>query len=119
MRKIKIFQTGFVLVVMITVGLYPAAVFAQASSPHYKLDEAYFGTGGALDAQSSNYRSNQSVGSLGTGDIRSTNYDVTNGNLAPSEPFVEMGVTGGSVNFGTLDPNTTSYGAAQGGACNC
>ena len=99
--------------------LLPISVYGQAVSPNYKLEEAYFGTGGALDASSSNYRSQQSVGALGVGDASSPNYDSTAGGLTPGAPFLEMGVTGASVDFGTLSSGTTSYGASQGGACGC
>lgn len=99
--------------------LTPLTVFGQSASPNYKLEEAYFGTGGELDASSANYRSQQSVGSLGIGNTSSTNYDAIGGGVTPNAPFLEMSVSGAAVNFGTLSPSTTSYGASQGGACNC
>lgn len=99
--------------------LIPNIAAAQSSSPNYRVEESYFGSGGNVDASSANYRARQSAGSLGVGDISSTNYRAVAGFDTPSEPFLEAGVTGADVNFGTLSPNTTSYASAQGGSCNC
>lgn len=94
-------------------------VTAQYSSSNYKIEESFFGTGGEVDASSSNYRANQSAGSLGVGNVSSSNYDAVAGYVTPNEPFLEMYVTGASVDFGTLSDATTSSGAARAGDCNC
>lgn len=94
-------------------------VLAQSSSTNYRIEESYFGTGGEVDASSASYRSRQSTGSLGVGNSSSTNYDAVAGFTTPSEPFLEMEVTGADINFGTLSPTSVSFAAAQGGACNC
>jgi hypothetical protein len=107
----------FTLVTVIST--WSLNAFAQSSSTNYRIEESYFGTGGEVDASSTSYRSRQSTGSLGVGNTSSTNYDAVAGATTPSEPFLEMEVTGASVNFGTLSPSTTSYAAAQGGTCNC
>lgn len=110
-------RLGYVL--LCGVFLMPAIAAAQSSSPNYRVEESYFGTGGNVDANSANYRARQSTGSLGVGDISSTNYRATAGFVNPSEPFLEAGVTGADIDFGTLSPNAASYASAQGGACNC
>lgn len=97
----------------------PLHSYAQSSSANYKLEEAYFGTGGELDASSTNYRSQQSVGSLGVGNTSSANYDAIAGGVTPFVPFLEMAVTGNDINFGILSPTTPAYQSSQGGACNC
>lgn len=97
----------------------PSLAAAQSSSPNYRVEESYFGSGGNVDASSTNYRARQSAGSLGVGDISSTNYRAVAGFNTPSEPFLEAGVTGADVDFGTLSSASTSYAASQGGACNC
>ncbi|MGI9028210.1 MAG: hypothetical protein ACR2FM_05235 [Candidatus Saccharimonadales bacterium] len=98
---------------------FPMAVFAQSSSNSYKIEEYYFGTGGEVDASSTNYRSRQSTGGLGVGNASSDNFDVNAGFNTQSEEFLEFVVENTSVNFGTLDSGTVSYGAAQAGGCNC
>lgn len=92
---------------------------AQSSSPNYRVEESYFGTGGNVDANSANYRARQSTGSLAVGDISSTNYRAVAGFDTPSEPFLEAGVTGADVSFGTLSAAAPSFAASQAGACNC
>lgn len=97
----------------------PSLATAQSSSPNYRVEESYFGSGGNVDANSANYRARQSAGALGVGDISSTNYRAVAGFDTPSEPFLEAGVTGADVDFGTLSPAAPSYASSQGGACNC
>jgi hypothetical protein len=99
--------------------LLTSPVHAQYSSPNYRVDEAFFGTGGEVDMSSDNFRGQASTGSLGVGGSSSENFSAEAGFLTPSEPFLEMVVSGAEVNFGNLDENTVSYGAAQGGGCNC
>lgn len=104
---------------LLLVSALPISVFAQSSSDNYQIEEYYFGTGGEVDASSDNYRARQGTGALGVGSTSSDNYDANAGSITDSEPFLEMVVENTSVNFGTLDSGTTSYGAAQAGACSC
>lgn len=110
---------GSIIVSLFAVAAFPGLLLAQSSSPNYKIEESYFGTGGEVDASSANYRARQSTGSLGVGNTSSTNFDATAGFNTPSEPFLEVAVMDASVNFGTLSDTSTSSGAAQGGDCNC
>lgn len=107
-----------VLVVIFGLNILPT-VFAQSSSTNYKVEEVYFGIGGELDASSTNYRAQQSLGSLTAGETSSAAYDAYAGFLSQNAPFLEAAVMDADVNFGTLDPNSYSSGAAQGGSCNC
>ncbi len=106
---------------LLLCGLFfiPSLVAAQSSSTNYKVEETYFGSGGNVDTSSASYKARQSLGSLGVGDISSTNYRAVAGFVTPSEPFLEAGVTGANVDFGTLSSGATSYATSQGGACNC
>jgi hypothetical protein len=106
-------------VVALLIMAFPGLILAQSSSPNYRLEESYFGTGGEVDASSTNYRARQSTGSLGVGNTAGTNNDATTGFNTPSEPFLEVVVTGATVSFGTLSDSTTSSAAAQAGDCNC
>lgn len=114
-------RTWNILATFLTIGVIslPIQVLAQSSSPNYRVEESYFGTGGEVDASSASYRARQSTGSLGVGNTSGNANDATTGFNTPSEPFLEMVVSGASVNFGTLSDTSTSSGAAQGGACNC
>ena len=117
-RKIQIKKLLLTLTISVLV-FQPSIVLAQSSSTNYRIEETFFGTGGEVDATSTNYRSQQSAGSLGVGNTSSTNYDAVAGNITPNVPYLEMAITGPNINFGTLDPNTTSYATSQGGTCNC
>lgn len=113
----KRFQSGYLL--LIGLLLIPSIAAAQSASPNYRVEESYFGSGGNVDTASPSYRARQSAGALGVGDISSPNYRAAAGFDTPSEPFLEMGVTGADVDFGTLSSTVTSYASAQGGSCNC
>jgi hypothetical protein len=94
-------------------------VFAQSSSSNYKLEESYFGTGGEVDASSTNYRSQQSAGALGVGRYASNSYDFEAGFVTQNTPFLELVVTDNALDLGELSDATTSYGSPTGGTCGC
>lgn len=98
---------------------WSGAVFAQSSSNSYKVEESTFGTGAQLEGASASYKAQSTTGDLGVGSLSGTSYDATAGFLTPSEPYLEMFVTGATVDFGILSDITTSFGSAQGGACSC
>lgn len=108
--------TGVLLMMSILSG---NLLYAQSSSTNYKVDEAYFGTGGDVNTGSGSYSAQQSVGGLGVGDTSSTTYDANGGYLTQNHAYLEMEVTDAEVSFGTLSDTATSSGAAQAGACNC
>ncbi len=113
-------QTFGVLISTIAINcLLSSPVLAQYSSPNYRIEEAFFGTGGELDPSSPNYKARQSAGDLATGSTSSANYDATGGFVTPNEPFLEFFVTGASVDLGELSETTSSNGAAQAGTCSC
>lgn len=85
---------------------------AQSTSPNYRVDEYYFGTGGELNACSGNYCSKQSAGELAVGRTASANYQAQVGFNTSDTPILEVAVNG-SVNFGELEQNTTGTGTAN------
>lgn len=100
-------------------GSHFSAAFAQYSSPNYKVEETIMGSGGELDASSTNFRAQQGAGALGVGQTSSNNFDAFGGFITTNEPFLEMFVANVDVDLGVLSDSTTSYGTAQGGDCNC
>ena len=114
MRALSLLGTLFVIVVF-----GGNLSYAQSSSTNYSVDESYFGTGGDVNTGSGSYSAQQSVGGLGVGDTVSTTYDANGGYLTQNHAYLEMEVTNAEVSFGTISDTTTSYGAAQAGACNC
>lgn len=114
-KRVMAYVSGLVAISFAFSGV----VAAQFTSPNYKVEESYFGTGGELETSSPNYKSRQSTGSLGVGNGSSANNDSTSGFNTPADPFLEFAVSGATVNLGTLNESTASSGAAQAGACNC
>ncbi len=114
---------GTLVRILIALGsclIVTVPAYAQTtSSPNYQSNEYFFGIGGETEMSSENYGARGSAGALGVGESSSDGYDASSGFGTPSEPFLEMGVMGATVDFGNLSDTTTSYGAAQGGACSC
>jgi hypothetical protein len=92
--------------------VYSSHVFAQYTSSSYKAEETFFGSGGELDASSSHYTAQSSVGALGVGTGSSSNYQAYSGFLTPNEPFLEMTVNTSTVDLGVLDSTAAKTGNA-------
>lgn len=115
----KIIKRSLILVAVVLLGVSSHAA-AQLTSPSYRVDETFFGTGGDVGASSPNYGVQQSTGGgFGSADLSGNNYDAATGFPTPQQIFLEVNVTGPDVNFGFLDAGAASYGASQGGSCNC
>lgn len=85
---------------------------AQSTSPSYRVDEYYFGTGGELESCSGSYCSKQSAGELAAGNTKSANYQAQVGFNTSDTPILEVAVNG-DVNFGVLDSENTATGTAN------
>lgn len=97
------------LLVAVFILSLPASVLAQSSSSsNYRVDQTFFGSGGELDASSSNYRARQSAGELTVGNTASTNYQAFAGFNTTDEPYLEFFVTTSNIDLGYLDPSTTA-----------
>lgn len=112
-------QRAIPTLVCLILALATQTVFAQSSSNSYRVEEAYFGSGGAVDLSSNNYQGQAGLGSLGVGSTSSANYDAEAGFYTPNEIFLEFVVTGATVDLGVLSTTTPAFGAAQAGDCNC
>jgi hypothetical protein len=86
----------------------PIKAFAQTSSTNYKIEESHFGPGAELDANSAHYNAQQSVGEETIGNTSSTNYQANGGFNTKDDPYLEVSVTGGNTDLGTLSPSSTS-----------
>lgn len=108
----RVKQTVVGIITGVLIGnLTFSPVLAQYSSPNYKVEEAFFGTGGELDANSPNYQAQQSAGSLGAGFTSSANYDAFAGFVTPSEPFLALVVNAATIDLGLLNTATTATGS--------
>jgi len=104
MSWVKQIRTGLSILV-IAFFVLPINVLAQTSStsPNYRVDQTFFGSGGELDASSTNFRSKQTLGELGVGNTASTSYQAFAGFNTDAEPFIEFVVSGATIDLGVLD----------------
>ncbi len=93
--------------------LAPAmALAAQTSSNNYQLNEVFFGSGGELNACSTNFCSKQSAGEVTVGNTSSANFQAQGGFNTDRTPYIEFNVSNTNVSLGTLTPTTTKTATA-------
>lgn len=116
MRHWTVIWKKSILVGVLTLGLVYAAcplVLAQQSqSTNYQINEAFFGTGGDLNACSGSYCSKQAAGELTVGNSKSGNYQIWAGFNTNREPSLVAIVESGAIDLGVLDVNTPRMGTA-------
>ena len=97
--------------VLTALVLMPFRIHAQSSSStNYRVDQTFFGSGGELDASSTNYRARQSAGELTIGNTASANYQAFAGFNTTDEPYLEFFVTASNIDLGYLDTAADFYG---------
>lgn len=92
---------------LVMLGSTPLVAAQQSSSTNYKVNEVFFGSGGELHACSASYCSKQAAGELAIGNMKSSNYQVQGGFNTSDEPILELAVSGGTYDLGTLDAAVT------------
>ncbi|MDB5169041.1 MAG: exported protein of unknown function [Candidatus Saccharibacteria bacterium] len=101
------------LSVLFMLLLLPAAVFAaQSASSSYQVNEVFFGSGGELQACSSNYCSKQSAGETTVGNTASSNFQAQGGFNTNREPYIEFTVSNTNIDLGELTATTTKTATA-------
>ncbi len=104
----------FVLVGAATLFLaVPIASAQTSSSTNYQVTESFFGTGGELNASSTNYSAKQSAGELTVGALRSAIYSAQAGFNTNRTPYIAMATLTSSVDVGVLDRANANVGTAQ------
>jgi hypothetical protein len=83
----------------------------QSSSNNYGVSEVNFGSGGDVHVCSNNYCSKQSAGELTVGNTSSNTYQAQAGFNTNREELLEVSVTGGGINLGTLDATAVKSGS--------
>ena len=81
---------------------------AQSSSTNYSVDEAFFGTGGELNACSTSYCAKQAAGETGIGNTSSTNYSAQAGFNTDRQPSLTFIVSGSDADLGILSTISTA-----------
>ena len=100
------------ILIGILLGLvFPLGVgFAQYASPNYQVDETFFGAGGNLQNQSTNYQAKTTAGELGVGNVSSPHFQAYAGFNTSDRILLELNVAGGVFDLGVLD---TAQASAQ------
>lgn len=92
---------------------WPSYVFAVPStSTNYMVNESSFSSGSGINSNSASYNARGSVGDLGVGEASSTSYYAYAGPISPSEEYLELNITGGTVDLGTINTSTTGTGSS-------
>jgi len=108
--KTKTFLTMALIAIL---SLSTSAVYAQYTSPSYRVDETIFGAGGELENSSANYRARSTVGELGVGNTASANYQAYGGFNTTGDPMLEVYVAGGTFDLGYLEIGTPKAAVAE------
>lgn len=111
-KQIHYFFLVGLLSLVCTLGAVPPAYAAQSSSPNYQVNEVFFGTGGQLNACSTNYCSKQAAGETGVGNTSSANYQAQAGFNTDRTPSLTFVVPPQNINLGVLTPGTTAWTTA-------
>jgi len=99
-------KSGQILLILL---LTPSVVHAaQSSSSNYQVNEVFFGSGGELNACSSNYCSKQSAGETVVGGSSSANYQARGGFNTNRDPYIEFTVSNTNLNLGVLSKTSTA-----------
>lgn len=103
-KNIKI----IIILIISSLFILSASVAAQSSSPNYKLEESFFGTGGELETNSSNYGARQSAGETGVGNTEGTDYQANAGFNTTDAPLLEIYVPNSSIDLGVLSSSSAT-----------
>ncbi|MFA5003721.1 MAG: hypothetical protein WC498_00365 [Candidatus Saccharimonadales bacterium] len=113
MSKLKRLVGVLVLWLLLFVGTAPLAHAVcspdlQTCSASYGVNEAFFGTGGELNACSASYCSKQAAGETAVGNTTSTSYKAQAGFNTDRIPSLTFVVNTTNINLGVLTPGTTA-----------
>lgn len=111
MKRWQLATSVFVATLSI-LGLVVGAASAQYTSPNYQVNQAFFGSGGSLQMNSSNYQANGALGELGVGNSKSSNYQAQVGYNTDRTPYLQFIVNGANIDLGVLTSATTSVATA-------
>lgn len=106
-KQIRLLRPISALSLLLVFALVPVVNAAQSNSTNYSVNEVFFGTGGQLNACSTNYCSKQAAGETGVGNTSSTNYQAQAGFNTERQPSLEFIVNATTINLGVLTAGTT------------
>jgi hypothetical protein len=89
-----------------------AQTVPDASSTSYSIDQVYMGAGGQMNACSTTFCSNQTVGETAVGNISGTAFQAIAGSNTKREPYIAFSTVGGTTDLGTLSVAGTATATA-------
>ncbi len=105
--------------VFLCLGVFTGQVLAQGSSNNFRIDESFVGPGGALESNSSSFKTapgGQSLGNQAGGaegnESTSTNFKTQGGATTTNDPSLSCTVNSSNINFGSLSTSTPATGTA-------
>lgn len=109
MKRLATFVSGALTVLL----CWPSfALAVTSSSSSYQVNESAFSSGSGIDSNSASYNARGSAGDLGVGEAGSTSYGAFAGPISPSDEYLELNITGGIVDLGTINTTTTGTGSS-------
>lgn len=112
MRQYKKGLHSLLLGILVICAASGTVSAVQSSSAHYGVDETFFGSGGELNACSSNYCSKQTAGETAVGNSSSASYQIQAGNNTARDNSLEMIVPVANINVGQLTTTSTKVASA-------
>jgi len=104
-------QTSRLLVaVFLAVVLAPHIAFAEYNSSNYSTNESFFGSGGALDNSSTNYKAKSSLGDFADGSVSGSAYSAQGGFNTDTTPFLEFVVNSATIDLGNVTTGSAGTG---------
>lgn len=97
---------------MLVLALSPPIYAQQSSSPNYQVNEVFMGSGGELNACSSNYCAKQTAGEVAAGNIAGSAFKAVGGFNTDRDPYIAFSVAGSSTDLGTLSTVGTAHTTA-------
>lgn len=82
----------------------------QSCSSGYQVDQTFFGSGGQIEACSTQFCSKQSLGELSVGETNSANFRAYAGFNTTDAPYIEFVVTGANIDLGYISTSAASTG---------
>jgi hypothetical protein len=96
------------LAVLVPVLSAGTAMAVTSSSSHYKVTETQFTSGTSVQSCSGSYCAKVSIGDAAVGTASSTDNTAKFGSITNSDPLLEVIVSAGASNLGTLTSETTA-----------
>lgn len=107
-RRLWRISVPVLLAVLVTIASGSVAMAESSSSSHYKVTQTQFTSGTSVQSCSGSYCAKVSVGDAAVGDAASSANTAKFGSITNSDPLLEVIVSAGSSNLGTLTAETTA-----------